>query len=133
MSQTLAYALQITVIGMGLVFAAILLLWGLMALLVRLTADPVVEPVRDELSASESSESSESPAVPATPALSPAERPEREHEQRRRAAALAVAIALAQHPQTAPRRPSPRPPSGSLSGWQAVHRARQLKNRGPRR
>jgi hypothetical protein len=38
MFENLGVALQITVVGMGLVFAAILVLWGLIALLVRATA-----------------------------------------------------------------------------------------------
>ncbi len=35
--QTLSSALWITLIGMGVVFAALLLLWGLMVLMMRLT------------------------------------------------------------------------------------------------
>ncbi len=39
MPPSLLLSLQITLVGMGLVFAAILLLWALMAVLVRLTAE----------------------------------------------------------------------------------------------
>ena len=39
MAENMNNALLITLIGMGLVFAAILLLWGLMALMVRLFQD----------------------------------------------------------------------------------------------
>ncbi|HRL14165.1 MAG TPA: OadG family protein, partial [Aggregatilineales bacterium] len=50
MGETLDYALQITAIGMTLVFSAIILLWGLIALIVRLapengTAPDAVESV----------------------------------------------------------------------------------------
>ena len=41
-------ALWITVVGMGLVFAAIVLLWGLMALLVRLAAVPEAVPEKSQ-------------------------------------------------------------------------------------
>ena len=40
MPNSLSNAFLITILGMGLVFGAILLLWGLMALLVRYTRDP---------------------------------------------------------------------------------------------
>jgi hypothetical protein len=40
MNENLILALQITVIGMSVVFGAILLLWLLMSLLVRITAGP---------------------------------------------------------------------------------------------
>ena len=39
MTTQISLALEITLIGMGLVFAAIFLLWIIMAILVRLTAD----------------------------------------------------------------------------------------------
>ncbi len=38
MIETLKQGLLITVVGMGIVFAMILILWGIMALLVRLTS-----------------------------------------------------------------------------------------------
>lgn len=108
MSQDLSYALQITVIGMGLVFAAILVLWGLMALLVRLTPDGAA-PAEAE------------PATQATES-------DINDDQRRRAAAIAVSVALARQRQLPASSDSP-----PTSAWQAVHRARQLHQKGTRR
>ncbi len=106
--DNLSLSLQITVIGMGLVFAAILLLWGMMAALVRLTPD------RAEAG---------SEAEPEAPAA--------EQERKRRAAAAAVAVALAQADTTLPHE-FPEPPTAIVSAWQAVQRSRQLSQRGPR-
>ncbi len=100
----LTASLLITLLGMSLVFAAILVLWGLMALLVRLAAD--------------------SPAGGSAG---------RRAELRSRAAALAVAAALADHElqtRTTPRA-FPLPPTAMVSAWQAVRRANQLQQRGP--
>jgi Na+-transporting methylmalonyl-CoA/oxaloacetate decarboxylase gamma subunit len=73
MSENINIALQITVVGMGLVFAAILILWGLMAILVRVAPERQTESGREETAL----------------AYDKAER-------KRRAAAIAVAAALAQ-------------------------------------
>lgn len=105
-------ALWITLIGMGLVFVAILLLWGLMALLVRLTQ------VKDsQLQAAEE---------PQAGLLAEPGQPEEtapDLERRRRAAAAAVAVALALEGTVSPAQPSR--PEGALSPWQAAHRAGQ--------
>lgn len=106
MSENLLLALQITGVGMGLVFGAIGLLWLMMVVLVRLTAERVAPPA---------------------PELTPAPVPE--DDVKRQAALAAVAIALAQAQQ----RPAPRfspPPTSSVSAWQGVMRGRQLKQRG---
>lgn len=108
MSPSLSTALLITMIGMGLVFLAILLLWGVMEVLVRLTAGrrgPASPPEAGRLAA-------EAPAA-------------EQHRRRQRAAAAAVAVALALRQGTAS---ITAPPKG-LSPWQAVQRARLL-NRG---
>jgi Na+-transporting methylmalonyl-CoA/oxaloacetate decarboxylase gamma subunit len=94
-------AFQITVIGMGLVFFAILLLWMLMALLVRFT----------------------SARPPGADALGV------EHERKQRAAAAAVALALSERAGSGPRA-FPLPPTALVSAWQAVTRANQLKRGG---
>ncbi len=113
----LTNALWITLIGMGLVFFAILLLWGLMALLVRVTADR--EPVEE--------------TPPAEAAISTPEidsQPASHLDRKRKAAAAAVAAALAVasaaggSTHTAVSRDTQ--PSGTLSAWQAVNRARQI-------
>ena len=101
-------ALWITLIGMGLVFLAILLLWGLMALLVRVTAQP----------------EEEEPEFAAGPGQEPASTgiPER----KRQAAAAAVAIALAMN---SPAHPEGVTRPGTVSAWQAAQRASQLSQR----
>lgn len=102
MFSNLWIALQITFIGMGLVFASIILLWGLMALLVRLTTD---RPALIETS----------PVIVSGP--------------KQQAAVAAVAVALAISNQKPP--PLAPPPTAIVSTWQAVMRANQLKQRGP--
>jgi Na+-transporting methylmalonyl-CoA/oxaloacetate decarboxylase gamma subunit len=117
MTESLSLALQISLIGMGLVFGAILLLWGIMSLLIRFTAERAPEQV---------------PAEPLEPVVEEAE-PER-MVVRRSAAAVAVAAALAlesveARPANAPRRPS----TAAVSAWQTVMRGNQIKQRRPRR
>jgi Na+-transporting methylmalonyl-CoA/oxaloacetate decarboxylase gamma subunit len=104
-------ALWITLIGMGLVFVAILLLWGLMALLVRVTAG---------------SEPGEAPQEVQPQAAVQAEGV---GDRRRRAAAAAVAAALTLEKQRVPSAfPHPNP-QGSISAWQSVQRASSLNRR----
>ncbi len=103
MPSTVILALQITAIGMLLIFAALTLLWGVMALLVRIVHSP---------STSKESEISE------------------ETGRKYRAAAVAVAIALAQLSEAEEPHPFPLPPTALVSAWQAVNRARMLNKRG---
>ena len=49
MGENLVTALEITVIGMALVFGAIILLWGVMALLVRLAQDHPDAPAASDI------------------------------------------------------------------------------------
>ena len=102
MTPQLSIALQITLIGMGLVFGAILLLWLVMTLLMRLTAEPPDETER---------------ARTAELAL------------KQRAAAAAVSLALAQESIDQPHE-FPLPPTAMVSPWQAVMRTRMLNKRG---
>lgn len=103
----LSPALQITLVGMALVFAAILALWLLMAVLVRITA-PRREPA---------------------PSPEPQPRtPDPEADLAAQAAAAAVAVALAS--QVPPPAHFPLPPTALVSAWQAVRRAAQLNQRG---
>ncbi len=96
-----APALLITALGMGLVFAAILLLWGVMELLVRLL------PVKAE-------------APPAAVVVAPdTSALEAERENRRRAAVAAVAAALAMETSL-----QPVPPGAGR--WQIVSRAQAV-------
>lgn len=104
MPPHLQLALQITLIGMSLVFGAIVLFWGLMSLLVRAAADRVERRTHDE------------------------------RDLRRRAAVAAVAAALAElQARGADEKPHvpPLPPTALLSAWQVAMRANQLNQRGP--
>ena len=102
MTGGLSTAVLITLVGMGLVFAVILVFWVLMSLLTRWTSDK--------------------------PAGSAAKDPAGERELKRRAALAAVSVALV---MDAEERPGvfPAPPTAVISTWQAVMRARQLGRR----
>ncbi len=116
--------LWITAIGMGLVFAVILLLWGLMALLVRLTAE---KPARTVF---EPEGEAEAVVVPAsTEGLSTIS------DLRRKAAAAAVAFALSRQQQDLNDHTDVESTRSTLSAWQAVQRASQLsqRNQAPRK
>jgi Na+-transporting methylmalonyl-CoA/oxaloacetate decarboxylase gamma subunit len=106
--DNLSLSFQITLIGMGLVFGAISLLWIMMAALVRFMPDRP--------------EAEEPAAVPIAPAAQRA---------KQRAAVAAVAVALAH--EAAPNvHELPLPPAPVVSAWQAVQRGRQLSQHGPR-
>jgi len=111
MGENLITALEITVIGMGLVFGAIFLLWGVMALLVRLAQDP--------------------PAPAPEPAEAGAAQDADALAREKRAVAIAVAVALVRDQQAQPHE-FPVPPTPIVSAWQAVTRARLLQQKGPR-
>lgn len=104
-------AFQITLIGMGLVFAAIGLLWAVMVVLVRVTTQ--TEP--------------SAPAETETPVIIT---PPPDTLQQK-AAAIAVAVALAQQASVATPHEFPLPPTAFVSAWQAVRRSAQLSQRGP--
>ena len=110
--------LLITAIGMGLVFAVIIFLWGLMALIMRVTSG------REQ----EQGTMVEAPAMdmPLVPEIQ-----KTESQRRAAAAAAAVGIALSALKVKAVQTSEDR--SGELSPWQAVHRPRQfnrIKRRG---
>lgn len=111
----LQQGLLITAIGMGLVFAVIIFLWGLMVLMMRLTSGnkQVEDPVE---------------SVPAEDATSIPE--EEKVEEKRRAAAAAVAVekAISQRKDSAVNK-NQEAPVGALSPWQTVHRLRQLETK----
>ena len=98
-------ALWITLLGMGITFLAILLLWGMMAGLTAL-------PFKD----SDSPEPGD--AV--------------DENLRAKAAAVAVAIALAEQ-EFSSARPLPAPPTAIVSAWQLSTRSRQLYEKGKQR
>ena len=103
--NNIALALEITVIGMGLVFAALILLWWMMALLTSITTDK---------------EPASHPAEPVSVM---------DNEDKARAAAIVVAFALAQE-QKARARPLPEPPTAIVSAWQLGMRTKQLHQKG---
>lgn len=101
-------ALETSALGMGLVFAAIILLWWMMNLLTSLTADKGA-------SSSRSTTVSDS-AEPA---------PAAECDIKAKAAAVAVAIALAEQQASLAHLLS-EPPTAIVSAWQLGTRTRQL-------
>lgn len=111
----LGTALWITLIGMGLVFIAILLLWALMEILMRFTA---------RFAADEVEEGEEGDAIVVSePASPPVLATGLETKQRAAAAAVAVAMAM--------RRPTVQPVvlTGHNGGaWQAITRSSQLNH-----
>jgi Na+-transporting methylmalonyl-CoA/oxaloacetate decarboxylase gamma subunit len=107
----LILSLQITALGMGLVFGAILLIWLMMVLLTAFTAEKKSPP--DDARAADSS----------TPdSVS-------EREFKLQAAALAVAIALAEQAQ-AGAHPLTEPTTAIVSAWQLGMRTRQRTEKG---
>ena len=109
--NNMAVALQITALGMGLVFGAIILLWGMMNLLASITADKKPDSATTETSGA---------AAPA-PAIG--------SDLKARAAAVAVAIALVEA-QASSMHPLPEPPTTIVSAWQLGMRTRQMYQKG---
>jgi len=103
-------ALQITALGMGLVFAAIVLLWWMMAALTSFTAD-----TSSSLSANEPNSAEVAPVMGS--------------DVKVRAAAVAVSMALAEQ-QASRAHPLPIPPTAIVSAWQLGMRSRQLYQKG---
>jgi Na+-transporting methylmalonyl-CoA/oxaloacetate decarboxylase gamma subunit len=108
MTTNLILALQITAIGMGLVFGAILILWLMMILLTVL--------IKDRNSAS----------------VSTGENPVRETELLAKAAAIGVAMAIAEQ-QLSSAHPLKDPPTAIVSAWQLGMRTRQMTQKGNNR
>jgi Na+-transporting methylmalonyl-CoA/oxaloacetate decarboxylase gamma subunit len=105
--NTISQGLLITLIGMGLVFLAIVLLWGLMSLMVRLGAEKDDDADQEETST----------ASPAEPAVS----------KKRLAAAAAVALALADRAAKYQLLQKPAETPGNI--WQAAQRAQVLQGK----
>ena len=103
--NNMVIALEITALGMGLVFAAIILLWWMMAFLTWVTADK--QPSSD----------------------SAATAPVTNEDLKAQAAAVAVAIALAEQ-QVSLAHPLLDPPAAIVSAWQLGTRTRQLYEKG---
>lgn len=102
MTQSLLLVLLISLIGMGLVFLLIILIWGFMALLPRIFVDR--ETKSDILR-------------------------QDEEEERYKAAILAISMALAKESADTPHE-FPLPPTALVSAWQAVMRSNIITKRG---
>lgn len=112
MVQTMNNALLITAIGMGLVFASLILLWGLMELIVRVFKDK-----KDKAGAVEVVQAESEPVLPnETPGTL---------SLKKRAAAAAVAYALAAS-QAGGTGSEDMP---ALSPWQVALRSRSFSSR----
>jgi len=111
MINSLVLALQISALGMGLVFIAIILLWLMMS---ALTAIP----------------SGETEYAPEKTVELPV-LPDVNIELMTQAAAVAVAVALAEQSQSTAR-PLPQPPTNLVSAWQLGMRTRQMYEKGGR-
>ena len=111
--NVLSQSLWITVISMGLVFAALVLLAGLMAAMTRIFRERTV-------------------LTPGPFAKHPRGAPD-EHgrggEEKERAAALAVAVALAEQAQSTAR-PLTSPQPAIIGAWQLGMRTRQMAQKG---
>ena len=112
MSTPIQTSLLITGVGMGLVFVAIILLWGMMELVVKSTAD---KPKNHNTDVPETEENTEI----LQPAL------QSDQFTRKKAAAAAVAFAIAAEKTARSSQPEPTT-QGNISTWQAVMRAGNL-------
>ncbi len=133
----------ITLLGMGIVFGTILLLWGLMAALTALLADRRAPASDSPEAAPVSLTPFPSPGGNAlalhpspggnalTPFPSPGGRGVRGEGDKARAAAIAVAVALAEQGLSTAR-PLPAPPTALVSAWQLGMRTRQMYQKGER-
>ncbi len=101
MSENFLLSIQITLIGMGLVFGAIILLWLLMSLMSRVLIEREAG----------------------------LEVPDESREQKARAAAAAVAVALAEQAQSRVGH-FPMPNTALVSAWQLGMRSRQMYQKG---
>lgn len=103
MSPSLSLALQITLVGMGLVFIGILALWAMMALMVRLFADKKKDVRTDSEKVTDETA---------------------DREQKRLAAVIAVASAIGI--QSTGISISTHKEREMISAWQAAHRSHQV-------
>jgi Na+-transporting methylmalonyl-CoA/oxaloacetate decarboxylase gamma subunit len=105
-------ALEITALGMGLVFATIVLLWGMIHALTSVTAQ------KDSPSRQNEPDSAIADAASTI-----------DRELKAQAAAVAVAIALAEQ-QASAAHPLSIPPAAMVSAWQLGMRTRQMYQKG---
>ncbi len=107
--SNLGIALEITALGMGLVFAALILLWGMMSLLTASTAEKP----------SFGTDPADAPHSPTSDLAT-------EEALRAQAVAVAVAMAMAEQQTSLPNTP----PTANVSAWQLGMRSRQMYQKG---
>src|SRR5678815_4410884 len=107
MSSNFLLALQITDVGMGFIFGAIIVLWLMMIILTALTAEK-----------ESASDSAEADSVSS-------------HNILAQAAAIGVAMAMAEQ-KLSSAHPLPEPPTAIVSAWQLGMRTRQMTQKGGR-
>ena len=112
--SNLSLSLQITAVGMGIVFGAILILWLTMVLLTALTADKKSAPHKGAMSDSPEADSAQ------------------EAEALAQAAVVGVAMAIAEQ-QLSSAHPLKDPPTTIISAWQLGMRTRQMTQKGNNR
>jgi Na+-transporting methylmalonyl-CoA/oxaloacetate decarboxylase gamma subunit len=103
-NSNILISLKLTLVGMSLVFAAILLLWLMIVILMRITTERPVKKSDQTVQADEI-------------------------DQKKKAAIAAVVVALARESETELHE-FPLPPTAIVSAWQAVMRSEMLKKRG---
>lgn len=108
-NETFQAGLLITAIGMGLVFAAIILLWGLMTLMVRIGSKL------------------ENPKTNGVLAEEPAIEPGIAESDKHKAAAAALAVALSLQSRLMKRTPVISANTGTA--WQDIHRAQAVNEK----
>lgn len=115
----LILSLQITALGMGLVFGAIILLWLTMVMLTRFTVkkESALRQAQDNASDSAEAESTTSSSA------------QTEGDRLAQVALIAVGMALADQ-ETSSARPLPQPPTAIISAWQLGMRTRQMTDKG---
>ena len=111
MSELLSQGLLMTAIGMGLVFLALIFLWGLINLIASLPIKGRKEEEEEILA--------EGPKIVTT------DEPPADERQALRARAAAAAVAAALAVQRSALRIAP-PAGGAISAWQAARRSNQF-------
>jgi len=111
-------ALLITVIGVTLIFVVLLIMWGLMALLVRFAAP---RPTPAEIAHQNAAASTAQDEIAQNQAAQDA--------ARRKAAVAAIAVALAIEAERARSAPLLQHARGAISPWQATLRGNALSRR----
>ncbi|MDR2111522.1 MAG: OadG family protein [Candidatus Accumulibacter sp.] len=135
--ENLNWGLQMTVLGMGLVFSLLALLWLLLTVVLKLDKEPVEEETK-AAPAQETAAAAEGAAAPADDAV-PAQAPERPMVNGLPADLVAaILVATHKHRQTMRRQAAPLVravwPGSQMfaSRWLATGRARQTNNWQPR-